>query len=686
MTPVTFTESTPATLATTAASTPRRPTTERLQFPDACRGLILLTLRAGSIHQFPPKRACRFLLVAGVGAIALELVVCAALLFLLLASASAADFLSNDVEARRSSRVPSPVELAPPFSLRQQGSNWWLRTPDGLPFFSLGVCCVTQGLAREKFDPENPGYAAWHHYADGRAWADATCRRLRDWRLTTIGAWSDHQTLRQSPEMALWLMPVLHIGSTAGAPWWDMWDPKIIARMDAVAREQILAVRDDPRLIGYYTDNEMGWWNATLFKMTLEHAPTSGQRKRLIRLLRETYDNDWKKLQADFEPENADSWSALQRRGMLYMRSGGDGLKVMRRFLGLLADRYYQLSRDIIRKYDRRALIFGDRYQSFYYPEVARAAGRYMDAMSSNLNAHWNDGTFLRCYLDTLHALTGKPILVSEIYMAASDNRSGNKNTHGGFPVVATQTERAEGLRHTLHALLRLPYVIGADWFQYTDEPTHGRDDGENFNFGLVDIHNRPYEEITGVFAALDAIRRKAEPAAPRLDASQGIPPAPPDPLANFEPTRALKHWDRERGFVEPSSEFPLADLYVCWSPQTLYLGLYALDIIEDAYYRDRNVPKADRPVWTVHATGGPPVRARLGIGREPLVNDPAVRVHNLSGVNLNVRNIAVIELPAQRLGKDALKPGDEIELSVTYSAHCQAYRVEWKGRFTLRN
>jgi hypothetical protein len=31
------------------------------------------------------------------------------------------------------------------------------------------------------------------------------------------------------------------------------------------------------------------------------------------------------------------------------------------------------------------------------------------------------------------------------------------------------------------------PYVVGADWFQYYDEPTHGRADGENYNFGLVD-------------------------------------------------------------------------------------------------------------------------------------------------------------------------------------------------------
>jgi hypothetical protein len=216
-------------------------------------------------------------------------------------------------------------------------------------------------------------------------------------------------------------MPVLHLGSTAGAPWWDMWDDKITARMEEVARRQIVAVRDDPRLIGYYTDNEMGWWNATLFKMTLEHAPTSGQRRRLIELLRKTYDDDWQKLLADFEPAGADSWDELDRGGRLHVRAGSNGVLVMRRFLAMVADRYYELAHDIIRKHDRRALILGDRYQSFYYPEVARAAGRHMDVVSTNLNAHWNDGTFLRCYLDTLHKLTGKPILVSEFYAAAAE-------------------------------------------------------------------------------------------------------------------------------------------------------------------------------------------------------------------------------------------------------------------------
>jgi len=92
--------------------------------------------------------------------------------------------------------------------------------------------------------------------------------------------------------------------------------------MDETARDQILAVRDDPHLLGYYTDNELGWWNATLFKMTLEQPARSTQRQRLVQLLRESYKEDWNKLLLDFEPENAGSWAELKRGGALYLRPG----------------------------------------------------------------------------------------------------------------------------------------------------------------------------------------------------------------------------------------------------------------------------------------------------------------------------------------------------------------------------
>jgi hypothetical protein len=393
-------------------------------------------------------------------------------------------------------------------------------------------------------------------------------------------------------------------------------------------------------------------------------------------------------LLLDFEPApGVENWDTLSQHGMLFLRPGGNGIRVERRFLELLAERYYSLVRDLIRKYDRRALILGDRYQSFYYPEVTRACRRYVDAVSSNLNAGWSDGSFARFYVETLHRLAGKPVLIGEFYLCARDNRSGNKNDRGVFPAVATQKERAAGFRNTIHALLKIPCVIGADWFQYHDEPTHGRYDGENFNFGLVDIHDRPYEALTKTAAALDLVGLKRQAALPRPDAAQGVPPAPRNPLADFEPTLALKHWDRERGFVQPASNDPLADLYVCWNQRSIYLGLYAHDVTEDIFYKDKIVRASDRAEWLVFPGGSTnAIRSRLGAGLEPIVDERTVRLVNISGINGNVRNIAGLELPAKLFGKDRFKTGDAIEFASTFFTHCRAYRVEWKGKFTLRD
>jgi len=307
-----------------------------------------------------------------------------------------------------------------------------------------------------------------------------------------------------------------------------------------------------------------------------------------------------------------------------------------------------------------------------------------VDAVSGNLNAAWSDGTFPRYYLRTLHALSGRPIIVSEFYMTAQQNRSGNRNDQGIFPRVQTQRERADGFRNTLVQLLRTPYVIGADWFQYYDEPAHGRFDGENYNFGLVDIYDRPYEPLTRASSSLKLAALKAREYPPRSDASKGVPPAPADPLEEFKPLLAMKRWDRERGFVPSASQFPIADLYLCWDKSAVYVGVYAQDYAETEYYRDKKIPECDRAEWIV-SPGKNPIHARLGPGGPARCDEPAVQLVNIVGEYQNTRNIAAMKLPASLFGKRQFKPGDEIELTSTFFTHARAERVEWKGKFTLR-
>jgi hypothetical protein len=582
--------------------------------------------------------------------------------------------------------IPARAQTHPLFSIQQRAGSAWLMRQNGEKFFSLGVCVVNQGASSATFNPTNPGYAAFQHYADSNHWAKATSDRLRRWHFTTIGGWSDYAALQEIREGDLAFVPMLGVGMTCGVPWVDMWDTNVIARMHRIAREQILPLREDPRLLGYYSDNEMGWWNATLLKLTLEQSPDSGQRRRLLSLLRERYHDDWTALLKDFEVENAASFEDLDLRGQLFLRPGSEGVRTYRAFLERMAERYYTLVRQIIRTYDQRGLILGDRYQSFYYPEVARACGPQVDAASANLNAAWSDGTFPRYFLSTLHGLSARSLMVSEFYMAAQQNRSGNRNNQGIFPRVQTQKERAAGFYTTLQELLRTPYVVGADWFQYYDEPAQGRSDGENYNFGLVDIYDRPYELLTRAAEGLNLVALKSRAHPPHADASQGAPPAPANPLGQFTPLLALKHWDRERGFVLPASKFPVADLYVCWDRDALYVGLYAQDYAETAFYRDKTIPECDRAEWILWpGEKAKAIHARLGPGGPPKCDDPSLQLANLAGEYMNTRNIAAMRMPASLFGKRRFKPGDEIELASTFLTHARADRVEWKEKFTLR-
>jgi len=108
---------------------------------------------------------------------------------------------------------------------------------------------------------------------------------------------------------------------------------------------------------------------------------------------------------------------------------------------------------------------------------------------------------------------------------------------------------------------------------------------------------------------------------------------------------------------------------------------------VEDVFYKDKIVRASDRAEWTVSAgESTQSIRARIGAGLEPVANESSVRVANLSGLNGNVRNIACMELPAKLFHKDRFRSGDVIEFTSTFFTHCRAYRVDWRGKFTLEN
>jgi hypothetical protein len=166
----------------------------------------------------------------------------------------------------------------------------------------------------------------------------------------------------------------------------------------------------------------------------------------------------------------------------------------------LMVDRYFATVCDAMRRHDPHHLLLGVRFYGVP-PRFLLAPMRRMDVVSVNTYATQPD----RSIMETLHRATGRPILLGEYHMGATDRGP----TSHGLVGVANQRERGTGYAHYLEQAAAIPYCVGAHWFQHVDQPVLGRFDGENYNIGFVDVTDAPYRELAD--AATAANRRATQ-------------------------------------------------------------------------------------------------------------------------------------------------------------------------------
>ncbi|HUK08202.1 MAG TPA: hypothetical protein VLX09_10070 [Stellaceae bacterium] len=484
----------------------------------------------------------------------------------------------------------------------------WLVSPCGQRVFTLGVNVMDPGF----IDPslERDAYSRAPVEPRLAQWIDAARKNVTEWGFNTAGGFSIAPDLLRMPTVIN-----LELGRNSRFHWFDPFDPKMPAIMRDKARELVAPYRGSPYRIGYFSDNEVGWWGGALFRWYSAAAPNFHTKARLVSLLRSYYRDNWKRFTADFAPPaGVNSWrQLLSAREVTHLRPGGNGIAVVRRWTFMVAEHYYKLSRDAIHAADPQALYLGDRLPIYYDPMAVRAGTPYVDLISTNYNVDSPEGWIAPYYFAGLHALSGgKPVLVSEWFYAARENRTGNRN-NGHLMTVATQEARADGAAVATRAFARLRDVVGLHWFQYYDDPRGGRKDGEDYDFGLVDAQGEPYrrltEALTAANAAVPAIH--ATTAATTALGSAGpfvIPKAAIDP---DEPS--FIDWPKPASLLPPliaePGEVAFGEAYLSWSAVGLALGTIGQDYYDIGllgYDGDFPLSEAYRVELHVDAGAGP--------------------------------------------------------------------------------
>ena len=433
------------------------------------------------------------------------------------------------------------------FRTEQVDGRWWLVDPDGRLFWSHGVVRVgtrvrvgtvyrgtplddredyfelppagsplarfydTEPQASRGYYVGREGHRVYDYleanlarkYGDDWAtrYADQAQRRLASWGLNTIANSSDPAVYsqRRTPYTAVVYSAPLgraeHRIEASGGDWGklpDPFDPGLGQVIERTLRSELGEVLGDPWCLGFFVDNELAWGDSCHVAEACLRSPAGQPGKQaFLADLRARY-GDIAALNAAWHTAHG-SWDALAASTTPPDRAVDAARHDLEAFSQRLVTEYFRVCRAGVKAASPHHLYLGCRFAGGGNPLVMRAAAQACDVVS--INRYARSLTDLR-----LPDGVDKPILIGEFHFCAPDRVP---FAYGLVP-VATQADRARSYELYVDSGLRHLAVVGTHWFQFYDQPTSGRFDGENFPTGLLDLCDRPYAEMVA------AVRRTA--------------------------------------------------------------------------------------------------------------------------------------------------------------------------------
>lgn len=411
------------------------------------------------------------------------------------------------------------------FRVEKYKGKWWMVDPQGRLFWSHGIDCVRSSNAtpvsdRESYFANLPkenspfaqfyGRGAWAphgYYKDhspyktydfsqanllrkyGEDWEDAfaevTHKRLRSWGLNTIANWSDSDIylMRKTPYVCTISYNSRPLEGSEGywGKFFDVFDPSFRQAMRERMASEKGKSANDPWCVGYFVHNELAWGDETSLAVATLTSPAEQPAKKVfIEDLKAKYGTIGK-LNAAWETEYS-TWDAL-----LQSQQSPDKKKAwadLTAFYSKTAETYFKVIHEELKKVAPNQLYMGCRF-AWVNDLAATAATKFCDVIGYNRYSYSVEEQHLPDNIDM-------PMIIGEFHFGALDRGM----FHTGLKKTENQEDRADKYRSYVRGALRNPYIVGTHWFQYKDQATTGRGDGENYQIGFIDVCDNPYPEI----------------------------------------------------------------------------------------------------------------------------------------------------------------------------------------------
>lgn len=385
--------------------------------------------------------------------------------------------------------------------------QWWFITPDGKPFYYKGVCAVnragTMGGRRAKPGPYAPVIDKKYNYQQSPdAFVAGAFNHLRSHGFNALGAWATEEFFNKGMPFTEIIEffkegPFLpHTGK--GEPLPDIFNPEWLVNADRKARALCTPLRYSKELIGYFTDNEIGFGKAednafnpgfeagqfdfSLLRTVLGMDTASAAHKAAWGMLMKRYDNNVSKLRHAWATHFANP-AEFKVLNDMKARIMGEGYEAdAEAFSRFYAEQYFKIVHDLIKRYDPNHLIMGCRFGApppFY---VLDAMKPYTDVISAN-----NYQPTLYDRYDTVYRHTGLPILIGEI----SWNTDLFKRVPYAEEAVSALTLKERMFKNGTQTLRRTSLhdgIVGFTWYRWVQ----GISTEDRFFDGVVNYNDEP--------------------------------------------------------------------------------------------------------------------------------------------------------------------------------------------------